>query len=763
MDIQWLGTLQSVALLGSVVAAWTCIGNLAPWPLARLHGIAFAVAMGLGTIVMMSMPVELAPGVRFDFRTSLLAAAALIGGPITIIAGVMAAVYRVYLGGAGMQGGVASIAAAMLLGLAFHWQTRARDPSLGAILLLAIASSFSGILITPLLPASVFAQMPGSNFVTLSALKIVGTVFCAIVLRQDSINSRIARENLVYRRIFEALPDSLNVKDADGRFIIANPATATLMHARNADALTGKTDFDFYPAAVAEQFREQELAIIAARENATLDQTAVMTDGGVRHLVTLKSPMFDVNGAFMGLITHNRDTTETNALKRDLASARSKLQDAIDNMTDGLAMYDAAGHLVYFNERCRHLFPLSGHLLAPGMHISELVAASAASKEGISENFDFARWLSGTDTARAAHEVIFQRFDGRWLSARITTVREGVLFMISDITETRSAQAELEKQMRDYQALFENSVAGIYRSTVDGRMLKANAALVRLNGFTSESDLLEGVRDIATEWYVNPTRRDDFKRIMQSEGRVTDFVSEICRYKSRERIWVSETAWTVASEDGSASYFEGTVIEITDRKHAEEEMRKTNLTLLSLAATDGLTGLMNRRSFDECLERELADASARHQPLSLVLVDVDHFKAYNDRYGHQAGDDCLRFLGQVLRSACRTPSDVACRYGGEEMVIILPNTSATDALAVAHRLSDGVRGLNISHEASRKRIVTISAGVATASPGMRDAPASLIRRADEALYAAKAQGRDCVESDSAGTARAAGSEASRII
>lgn len=745
--ISWFAPLESAAILGAVVAAWICIRNVAPWQ--RLGGIAFAISMGLGTIVVMSTPVEIAPGVRFDFRTSLLAATALIGGPVSIITGAMAAGYRIYLGGSGMFSGVLAIITAVLLGLAFHMQARGQTATNRAVLILSAATALSGILISAVLPASVFAKLSGEYFVLLTLLKLVGTAAVAILLRQDAINSRVFRENLVYRRIFEALPDSLNVKDADGRFVIANPATAALLDAETADRLTGKTDFDFFPASVAEQFRRQELEVIAAKKPVTLEQTAPLPDGTDRQLNTLKAPLFDTDGEFIGLITHNRDLTETNSLMRDLAETRAKLKDAIDHMTDGLSMFDKTGHLVYCNERCRELFPLSAHVLVPGTHISNVIGNSLAKSENTSEGFDFSKLVSGAAAdAEMPAEMRVQRFDGRWLSLRAAVVGEGLLFIIADITETRTAQAELEKQMEDYHALFENSLAGIYRSSIDGRMLKANAALVRLNGFDSEAELLAEVRDIATEWYVDPTRREDFKRDMEREGRVTDFVSEVYRYRTRERIWVSETAWNVIGADGKPAYFEGTVIEITDRMLADDETRKANVKLLSLATTDGLTGLMNRRSFDEILERELAAAKARNQPLSLILADVDHFKAYNDRYGHQSGDDCLRFLAQVLKTTCRSPSDIACRYGGEEMAIILPGTSAKDALAIAHRLSDAVRGLNLQHDKSSKGVVTISAGVATATPRARRTPATLIRSADEALYSAKGNGRDRVEAHS---------------
>jgi len=741
----WLAPLQSFAILGGVVAVWSCLGRIVPWPWPRLSDFTFAVAMGCGTIVVMSMPVELLPGVRFDFRNSILAAAALIGGPIMIIAGLIAAAYRIYLGGAGAPTGVASIVLVTALGILFHVRARGRDPSFKTMALLSVLAAFSGLLTTVLLPAHTLEKLSSWAFGGTTAMRILATFLSAVVLRQDRIGSKMAKDNLIYRKIIEALPDSLNVKDKEGRFIAANPATARLMRAASAEALSGKTDYDFYPAGIAEKFREDEEVIVSARKSVTLDQTAILPDGTERRLTTLKVPLFDNDGEFIGLITHNRDVTETEALKRDLEGARNLLQDAIDNMNDGLAMFDADGRLTYCNERYLKLFPMTAHLRVPGALLHDLVKASLACGETLPDQESDSPWQAMSFGPTVESQYVFQTFEGRWLEAHATAVSTGTLRLIVDVTEKRLAQFETEKTAAEYRALFDNSVAGIFRSTIDGVMLKVNPAMGRLSGFESGDEMVVEMNDIARQWYVDPNRRSDFQRMITRDGKVNDFVSEVRRHKTGETIWVSETVWIVYDHAGNPAYYEGTVVEITDRKQAEEEIKRTNLKLLSLAATDGLTGLMNRRSFDEILERELVNAASTGKPLSLIMMDVDHFKSYNDHYGHPAGDECLRFLSHVIKAVCRQPSDIACRYGGEEMAIILPATSADSALAAAKRLCESVRGLKLQHEANPRGIVTISAGVATLVPGPHDVTATLVRRADEALYAAKHGGRDRIE------------------
>lgn len=168
-----------------------------------------------------------------------------------------------------------------------------------------------------------------------------------------------------------------------------------------------------------------------------------------------------------------------------------------------------------------------------------------------------------------------------------------------------------------------------------------------------------------------------------------------------------------------------------------------NRQLETLANQDGLTGIANRRSFDFLMERHFAQAMRQHTLLSVVLCDVDHFKAYNDNYGHLAGDACLRQIGSALVHCCKRATDFAARYGGEEFAVLLPDTSSEGALQVIERARHDVVNLAIPHEHSpTKNVVTFSAGIATYVNGRDNVPTQLIARADEALYRAKDLGRN---------------------
>ena len=176
------------------------------------------------------------------------------------------------------------------------------------------------------------------------------------------------------------------------------------------------------------------------------------------------------------------------------------------------------------------------------------------------------------------------------------------------------------------------------------------------------------------------------------------------------------------------------------------ELEAANRQLQALSATDGLTGLANRRKFDQEWEQEWFRAVRQSLPLAVAMVDVDQFKAYNDHYGHQSGDVCLKLVAQTLSHSVQRSGELAARYGGEEFVVILPGLNAAEAAAAMERVRDAVQALGLPHaRAAVAGVVTISAGVAACVPQPGDDPARLVQAADTAMYRAKASGRNRVE------------------
>lgn len=171
-------------------------------------------------------------------------------------------------------------------------------------------------------------------------------------------------------------------------------------------------------------------------------------------------------------------------------------------------------------------------------------------------------------------------------------------------------------------------------------------------------------------------------------------------------------------------------------------LEASNAELARISATDGLTGLANRRIFDETLHSEWNRAKRSQHALTLAMIDVDLFKKYNDHYGHQAGDECLRQVARAIATCVRRSGDMVARYGGEEFVLVAPSIDGAPAFNLAASICKAVEAMSLRHELSPYGHVTVSIGVASQIPEDQDVPAALLRRADEALYVAKEQGRN---------------------
>lgn len=185
---------------------------------------------------------------------------------------------------------------------------------------------------------------------------------------------------------------------------------------------------------------------------------------------------------------------------------------------------------------------------------------------------------------------------------------------------------------------------------------------------------------------------------------------------------------------------------IFENQKAEIELLDLNAKLHQLATTDGLTQVANRYCFDGYLQQEWQRSIRDRRPLSLILCDVDFFKQYNDRYGHQAGDECLQQVAQAIGKALKRPADLVARYGGEEFVVILPETNQAGAIKVAERIQLEIEKLQIPHAASKiSDSVTLSVGLSSVVPTQASSPEELVAEADARLYEAKSSGRNCIK------------------
>jgi diguanylate cyclase (GGDEF)-like protein/PAS domain S-box-containing protein len=210
-----------------------------------------------------------------------------------------------------------------------------------------------------------------------------------------------------------------------------------------------------------------------------------------------------------------------------------------------------------------------------------------------------------------------------------------------------------------------------------------------------------------------------------------------------DHVWIRDVVHVVRGEDGSVDSLVGFMFDITARKQAEDKILQLQRELEVLSYRDSLTGVANRRMFDTLYPVEWAKARAIGEPLSLVVIDIDYFKQYNDHYGHMQGDECLRRVAQAMDGCASRTRDLCARLGGEEFVLLLPSTDEEAARNVAERCRKLLAQEEIPHARSGVgRLVTVSMGAGTIVPGAHDDPAVFLDRIDRRLYQAKSAGRD---------------------
>lgn len=211
-------------------------------------------------------------------------------------------------------------------------------------------------------------------------------------------------------------------------------------------------------------------------------------------------------------------------------------------------------------------------------------------------------------------------------------------------------------------------------------------------------------------------------------------------------VWIRDVVHVVRTATGEVDSLIGFMFDISERKRAEDEVLRLHRELETLSLTDGLTGIANRRMFDQRFETEWNDARRSHRPISLVSLDIDYFKQFNDGYGHLQGDECLQRIARALKQIARRPRDLAARFGGEEFILLLPDTPADAALEIAESCARAIMALQIPHAGSEASgMVTASFGVGTVVVAADAQAIEFLDAVDRALYAAKAGGRNRIE------------------
>jgi diguanylate cyclase (GGDEF)-like protein len=565
--------------------------------------------------------------------------------------------------------------------------------------------------------------------------------------------------------VLDAMQSAVVLWDADDRLISANrdflqvyAEVAPLMQpgVRFEDALRATVAAGLVPEAAAdpEAWVQRRLALRRQPQGPMLRE---MPDGRWRRIVEQRLS----DGS---LLAHSVDVTELVAARRELAlarqeaeQARQQLEDAVNALPAGFELYDANDRLQMVNRTAREMYPQLGDLPAERPRFEDVVRANYQ-RGGLPEFRTpeaFEAWLAQRLEARrqptAAH--LMAASGGRWVRVHERRTRDGGLVGVRiDVTAEVVGRAAAEQATQRLQdaidalpeafALYDADDSLVVWNERYAQTYARSATRIRAGAPFVEVLLL----GLAQGQYPQALGREEAwlaERLQAHRHPAGPLLQEL-----------PDNRWVRIDErrtrDGGVAGVRSDVTELVRREQAltalNRHLDEANSQLSRLSEADALTGLANRRHFDRRLGEECARAARHGTPLALLMMDVDHFKRYNDRHGHPAGDACLQQVAEVLRRSARRPADLVARIGGEEFAMLLPHHTADEARTQAERCVAALQAAALEHgDSPVAACVTLSIGGAhVPASGAAITAAELLRQADAALYEAKQGGRNRV-------------------
>lgn len=423
---------------------------------------------------------------------------------------------------------------------------------------------------------------------------------------------------------------------------------------------------------------------------------------------------------------------------------RGRLNAILNNSGVGVVLVDRNARYVDVNRRWCRMFGYHRQEARDTLSVHNIVHPDEAAS--IEDHF---RAMLGGKVKSHSQECRFVRKDGSVFWGLISTSavqeergrRKWAVGMITDIDGQKRVEAALRENEERLRFITENTHDVVWQLDGDLRFTYVNGADERMRGYPRDEVIGRNLREIVTpsgQLIVDQVMQ---RRLEQRESapekhdnHVESFEVEM-RCKGGSRVWAEIYATVIHDTAGRILGYVGVARDATQRREKHAKLREQTIR-------DPLTGLFNRRYLDESLRRELLRAKRDGLPLSLLMIDIDHFKRLNDTHGHQAGDEVLKKLGELIRRGARR-ADLPCRYGGEEFLLVLPDMSAEDAAERAEEWRIAFANERIDFEGRIVLSATFSAGVATC-PANGSSCEGLIRAADQALYAAKHSGRNRV-------------------
>jgi diguanylate cyclase (GGDEF)-like protein/PAS domain S-box-containing protein len=577
---------------------------------------------------------------------------------------------------------------------------------------------------------------------SLNSLSIGGRWHAVGIVRDISekkeMDRRLKESEAFYRNIYDSMDIALFVMDVEPgggfRLMGINSAHERLTGLRT-EEVAGKLLEEFLPPEIAKD--------ISARYELCLN-SGVLTEyeemvpfhGEESWWITRLIPMRNDSGAIYRLLGASTSITERKSMERRMQDALEFTETIISNSPLGIATYWSSGACMTANASFVNIIgaPDRGTVLKQNFHELE-----SWKRSGLYE-----RAMEALETGEQKWRVIeITTTFGKttWISCFIIPVfvkrERQLLLIIDDISLIKKSELAAREGMIFVHSLIDTIPNPIYYTDTDGRFIGCNSAFERFTGRPKMKILGKTIFDIADAATAELHHQKDLELKERPPRQL--YESTVKDSDGTER-YIQFFRAVFSTEGDIPAGIIGVMLDITERKKNEDMLRELSLM-------DALTGLGNRRNFDDMLAAEWSRASRQKESLSLLFIDIDYFKQFNDTRGHQEGDRCLALVAGAIKSSCHRGGDFPARYGGEEFAVLLPDVAREGAIVVAERVRARVQGMAIPHAASAiAGVVTISIGAATMLPSMEKDRQDLVFLADAALYRAKAGGRNRVES-----------------
>ncbi len=604
---------------------------------------------------------------------------------------------------------------------------------------------------------------------------------------RKQMENKLQEQELQLRLITDSLPALIAYLDADQRYQFVNQHYAEFVQ-QPKEALIGNYIWDVLPHNQYQTIQPQMEEVLQGH-SVQFETTFKEPSGRERNMQASYIPHFSNQGRIQGVYVLVQDITERKQTELALLANEERFRTIADFTHDWEYWADPLGNFLYVSPACQRItgyapseflqdpqvlhqiiYPSDRPLFA--QHLDQQLAQQKAAIDfRIVTHAGETRWINQVS------QPVY-RSDGEWLGTRASN---------RDISDRKYAEEQLWKQARREHLIgeiaqhirqslnldeilhtavtevrnllqvdrviihrFEQGLAGIVIEESCSPMYPAMLGWVINDPWISAKRYVKlyqqgrvlAVEDIYTQDIT--TAQQEFLEFFQIRAKL------IVPLLHSNELWglliVHHCETPRQWHSGEVRLLQNLATQTSiaiQQAELHQELSLANQKLQRLAFLDGLTQVANRRRFDQYLDQEWRRLTRERSPLSLIIGDIDFFKRYNDTYGHQAGDDCLRQIAGTLNKAVKRPADLVARYGGEEFVIVLPQTNNEGGTHVAKAIQKAVRKLKLDHcESSVSPYITLSLGLATCIPSADSFPEALIAKADEALYEAKAQGRD---------------------